>query len=84
MAGSGTSMSSPAVVNLAAKILSVEPSMTPQAVIELIMEGATPRDNDMDFLLLHPKDTMTLLESMQAKKKVKRKLAPGPARAVVE
>ena len=84
MAASGTSMSSPAVVNLAAKILAVEPYMTPQAVIELIMEGATPRDNDKDFLLLHPKDTMTLLESMKQKKTVKRQLRPDPARVEVE
>ena len=84
MAASGTSMSSPAVVNLAAKILAVEPYMTPQAVIELILEGATPRENDKDFLLLHPKDTMTLLESMKQEKKVKRQLQPDPVRVYVE
>ena len=84
MAMSGTSMSSPAVVNLAAKIFAVEPYMTPQAVIELIMEGATPREGDKDFLLLHPKDTMTLLEAMQKEKKVKRGLRPDPARIEVE
>lgn len=84
MAASGTSMSAPAVVNLAAKIIAVEPYMTPQAVIDLIMAGATPRDDDPDFLLLDPKDTMTLLETMRAEKKVKRELRPDPARMVVE
>ena len=74
MAMSGTSMSSPAVVNLAAKIIAVEPDMTPQAVIELILEGATPRDGDEDFLLLNPKDTMTLLESQRKEKRLKRGL----------
>jgi len=84
MAASGTSMSSPAVVNLAAKVLAVEPLMTPQAVIALIMEGATSREGDDDFLLLNPKDTMTLLESMQKEKKVVRGLRPDPARIEVE
>jgi subtilisin family serine protease len=84
MAASGTSMSSPAVVNLAAKIIAVEPSLTPQAVIELILEGATPRDGDKDFLLLHPKNTMTLLEARRAEKKVKRALTPDPVRLEVD
>jgi subtilisin family serine protease len=83
MAASGTSMSSPAVVNLAAKILAVEPLMTPEAVIELILEGATPHDGDEDFLLLHPKATMELLESKRAADKVERQLRPDPARAYV-
>ncbi len=84
MAASGTSMSSPAVVNLAAKILAVEPLMTPQAVIELILKGATSRDDDESFLLLDPKATMQLLESKRAKKTVKRQLQPDPARAYVD
>jgi len=84
MAASGTSMSSPAVVNLAAKVLAVEPYMTPQAVIALIMEGATPREGDEDFLLLNPKNTMNLLESMQEEDKVPRALRPDPARIEVE
>jgi subtilisin family serine protease len=83
MAASGTSMSAPAVVNLAAKIIAVDPNLTPRAVIELIMKGATPRDGDPNFLLLDPKDTMTLLETMQAEKKVKRELRPDPARLAV-
>ncbi len=84
MAASGTSMSSPAVVNLAAKIIAVEPYMTPQAVIELILEGATPREGDEDFLLLHPKDTMTLLEAKRVDNTIKRGLRPDPARMEVE
>ncbi len=75
MAASGTSMSSPAVVNLAAKILAVMPNLTPRVVIAVIMKGATPRDDDEDFLLLHPKDTMTVLESMRAETKVRRSRA---------
>jgi subtilisin family serine protease len=84
MAASGTSMSSPAVVNLAAKITAVEPYMTPEAVIDLILKGATPRDGDEDFLLLNPKGTMQLLESMQKQNKVRRALQPDRARMEVE
>ena len=65
MAASGTSMSSPAVVNLAAKIIAVEPYLTPQEVIDLIMEGATPREGDEDFRRPHPKNTMNSLEVKQ-------------------
>jgi subtilisin family serine protease len=84
MAASGTSMSSPAVTNLAAKILVVERMMTPQAVIELILEGATPHDGDEDFLLLHPKQTMQLLEEKRAKNTIQRGLRPDRARVEVE
>jgi len=84
MAMSGTSMSSPAVVNLAAKILAVEPYLTPQEVIDLITEGATPREGDKDFLLLHPKNTMNSLEVKQKDNTLKRALQPDPARAYVD
>lgn len=39
---SGTSMAAPAVVNLAAKILAVEPKLTPPETIRRIIDGATP------------------------------------------
>jgi subtilisin family serine protease len=84
MAASGTSMASPAVVNLAAKILAVEPYMTPRAVADLILEGATPRQGDENFRLLNPKDTMTLLKEKRANDAVKRELRPDPARVEVE
>jgi subtilisin family serine protease len=84
MALSGTSMSSPAVANLAAKIIAVEPYLTPQAVIEIIMNGATPREGDKSFMLLHQKNSMELLESMKTEKTLKRNLKPDPARAYVE
>jgi subtilisin family serine protease len=84
MAASGTSMSSPAAVNLAAKVLAVEPLMTPQAVIDLILEGATPRDGDKSFLLMDPKATMKLLASMRAEDTVKRELKPDPQRLYYE
>jgi subtilisin family serine protease len=39
---SGTSMSSPNTVNLAAKLLALDPKLTPAQVIKLIVDGATP------------------------------------------
>jgi subtilisin family serine protease len=84
LAASGTSMSAPQVVNLAAKILAVEPMLTPEAVIELIMEGATPREGDEDFRLLHPKNTMTLLKERLANNTIEKALQPDPRRFEVE
>ncbi len=84
MAASGTSMSSPAVVNLAAKMLAVEPTLTPPEVIELIMQGATPRDGDENFLLLHPKNTMSLLEAKQKEGAFERNIQSDQTRTYVE
>ena len=39
---SGTSMAAPNVVNLAAKLFALDPSLTPARAIELIRAGATP------------------------------------------
>ncbi len=39
---SGTSMASPNVVNLAAKLLALDPKLTPPETIHLIVSGATP------------------------------------------
>ena len=39
---SGTSMASPNTVNLAAKLLAIDPKLTPEQVIHLIVAGATP------------------------------------------
>ena len=39
---SGTSMASPNVANLAGKVLAANPSLTPQQVIAIIVETATP------------------------------------------
>jgi subtilisin family serine protease len=39
---SGTSMASPNTVNLAAKLLALDPKLTPTEVIKLIVDGATP------------------------------------------
>jgi hypothetical protein len=38
-------MATPNVVNLAAKLFALDPSLTPVQVIELIKQGATTRDD---------------------------------------
>jgi subtilisin family serine protease len=39
---SGTSMASPGVANLAAKLIALDPKLTPTETIDLIVKGATP------------------------------------------
>lgn len=61
---SGTSMASPNAVNLAAKLLALDPSLTPTQVIDLIRRGATP-SADGRLHLIDPKSSVDLLESKQ-------------------
>ncbi len=61
LAASGTSASSPSAANLAAKILTVAPSLTPSEVIALIKAGADP--NPEGLLLMNPKRSMELLKA---------------------
>lgn len=60
---SGTSMSAPNVINLAAKLYVLDPRLGPSDIIELITKGATPRDDDESMLLIHPKASVELLQS---------------------
>jgi subtilisin family serine protease len=59
---SGTSMASPNTVNLAAKLLALDPSLTPAQVIKLIVAGATAsadgRRHNID-----PKRSVALLKA---------------------
>jgi subtilisin family serine protease len=48
---SGTSMASPNVVNLAAKLFALDPSLTPRQVIALIRQGATPTEDGRRYLI---------------------------------
>jgi|GEM_PF-530606 len=59
---SGTSMASPQAVNLAAKILAVEPSLRPEEVIALMERGADRRAGESTMLLTHPRRTLALLK----------------------
>jgi len=57
---SGTSMSAPAVTNLAAKLFAIDPALTPEKVIDLIKNGAD-RSTDGRLLLINPKKTIGLI-----------------------
>jgi subtilisin family serine protease len=48
---SGTSMASPNVVNLAAKLFALDPSLTPEQVIKLIKDGATATEDGRRHLI---------------------------------
>jgi len=61
LAASGTSASSPNVANLAAKLLAVEPSLSPPDVINLIKNGADA--NPEGLLLMNPKRSMEMLKA---------------------
>ena len=61
MAMSGTSMSSPNVVNLAAKLLAVDPDLTPQELIEL-MKAGTETSEDGRITLINPTASFARLE----------------------
>jgi subtilisin family serine protease len=63
---SGTSMASPNVVNLAAKLFALDPSLTPQQVIALIKQGATTSQDGRRHLI-DEKRSVALLQA-QAKK----------------
>lgn len=66
MPASGTSMSSPQAANLAAKLLALEPSLTPVEVIDLIIQGAD-ESPDGRFLLMNPKRSVALLTEYKKK-----------------
>jgi subtilisin family serine protease len=57
---SGTSMASPNVTNLAAKLFALDPSLTPVQVRALILKGATKSPGGK-LLLIDPKATVALL-----------------------
>lgn len=59
---SGTSMAAPQVVNLAAKLLAIDPSLSPPQVIALILEGAST-SGDGRRKLLDPKQSVALLRA---------------------
>ncbi|MCR5864871.1 S8 family serine peptidase [Aquincola sp. J276] len=69
---SGTSMASPQVANLAAKMLAVNPSLTPGRLIELIV-GTAERTPDGRRVLVHPKNAVAAAAAATA-------TATGPAR----
>ncbi|MFI5069414.1 MAG: S8 family serine peptidase [Terriglobales bacterium] len=59
---SGTSMASPNVVNLAAKLFALDPSLTPAQVIKLIRSGATTSEDERRHLI-DEKRSVALLQA---------------------
>jgi subtilisin family serine protease len=64
--GWGTSVASPNVANLAAKLLALDPTLTPEQVIDLIKRGATTSEDGRRHLIDEKRSAALLKE--QAKK----------------
>ncbi|HEY3988482.1 MAG TPA: S8 family serine peptidase [Acidobacteriaceae bacterium] len=62
---SGTSMASPNVVNLAAKLIALDPKLTPEQTIHLIVAGATPSEDGRRHNI-DAKRSVDLLRQMQS------------------
>ena len=71
---SGTSMASPNVTNLAAKLFALDPSLTPAQVIDLIKQGATTSEDGRRHLI-DPKRSVELLRGKKAASLRKREAA---------
>jgi subtilisin family serine protease len=56
---SGTSMAAPNAANLAAKILALNPKLTPADVSALIAKHATPMEGRSELSVINPKATLT-------------------------
>jgi subtilisin family serine protease len=67
LAESGTSMASPQVANLAAKILAIDPALTPPQVIALIRDTAQ-RTPDGRRILIDPKKAVAAAEAKSQRK----------------
>jgi subtilisin family serine protease len=65
LAESGTSMASPQVVNLAAKVLAVDPTLTPSQLIALIRDNADTTA-DGRRTLINPKKTLVAAQAGKA------------------
>lgn len=63
---SGTSMATPNVVNLAAKLFALDPSLTPTQVIDLIKQGATTSEDGRRHLI-DEKRSVALLKASAKK-----------------
>ena len=59
---SGTSMAAPQVANLAAKLLAVNPTLTPVTLIEL-MTGSAERSADGRRILMNPKNALAAAQA---------------------
>ncbi len=60
---SGTSMSSPQVANLAAKLIALKPELTVAETIELIRKGASPLPGKPGRFIINPAASVKLLQA---------------------
>jgi len=58
---SGTSMASPQVANLAAKLIALKPDLTVEQTIALIRKGATPLESHPGKFIINPAASVALL-----------------------
>ena len=69
---SGTSMASPNVANLAAKLLAIDPSLKPEEIISWIRIGAENRKaGGHSFMLINPKRSVEALQAYLEQKRTK-------------
>jgi len=62
LALSGTSMASPNVANLAAKLIARDATLSPEETIRLIRDGADDMGKDKPMFVINPKKSMSLLD----------------------
>lgn len=55
---SGTSMAAPQVANLVAKMLVINPALSPTEIVSIIKSTATPDPEGKGLLLIHPKNAI--------------------------
>ena len=48
------------------RLFALDPGLTPAQVVELMKQGATPREGDASFLLIHPQQSVELLKKRAA------------------
>jgi subtilisin family serine protease len=64
---SGTSQAAPEVADLAGKLLAVDPDLTTEEVVDLILRGSSPKKGGR-ALLINPKRSFALLEERRERK----------------
>ena len=62
----GTSIAAPAVTALAGQLFALDPSLNPAQVVDLIVRGATPGNDDKQRMI-HPKASIALLREQRRK-----------------
>lgn len=64
----GTSAAAPVVTNLAAKLLALDPSLTPAELIAIIMQGGTDLEGHPGCKTVHPRRTLEMFRKTLAER----------------